>query len=140
MYRSILIPTDGSQGSFKAAEHGINLARIFGSKLIILHVVDSHALAGFKPEDREKALEHLKALGSEAVKKIVEKAQTEDVEVEEFIREGVPTETILDLADEAKVDLIVMGTRGLTGIKRILLGSTVERVIRWASCPVLVVR
>lgn len=140
MYGRILIPTDGSESSFKAAEHSINLARIFGSKLIVLHVVDSKALAGFKAEEREKALQHLRTLGSEAVKKVVKKARTENVEVEEVIRDGVPTETILDLADEAKVNLIVMGTRGLTGIQRILLGSTVERVIRWASCPVLVVR
>ncbi|MBL8753249.1 MAG: universal stress protein [Planctomycetes bacterium] len=141
-FQRILCPTDFSPVAAAALERATMLARTFGAELILVHVVQTFAypvfdlgLVGVMPQLQEEQvqrarerLEQTKAgLGSGLV-------------VRTDLRTGDAREQVLAAARDAKADLIVMGTHGHTGLAHVLLGSTTERVVRLAECPVLTVR
>jgi nucleotide-binding universal stress UspA family protein len=138
LYASILIPVDGSENSTRAAKHAIDLAARFNSKLIGLHVIDIRVMKA--AEGSSKISSMLESFGEGYLKDLVALASASKVKVETSLKEGLPADVIIEEAEERRVDLIVMGTRGLTGAKRVILGSTAEQVIRWAPCPVLVIK
>lgn len=138
MYTSILIPVDGSENSMRATKHAIDLAVKFNARLIGLHVIDTRILKA--AEGSSKLLSQLQRLGENYLKDVATLAGEVKVKVETSLQEGLPVDVIVEEAEKRNVDLIVMGTRGLTGAKRVVLGSTAEQVIRWAACPVLVVK
>jgi len=140
--KSILVPIDFSASSKKALEYAVPFARQFGAKLTLLHVVEPVATPDFAnsfplmmENDKVKAasrgqLEHI--IKEQAIAtKLVEKT---------LVRFGRSFHEIADAARTLKVDLIIISTHGYTGLKHALLGSTTERVVRHAPCPVLVVR
>jgi nucleotide-binding universal stress UspA family protein len=140
--KCILVPVDFSEHSDKAVEYAIGLAKRFGSKLHVLHAYhvpvpiatpDQIAI----PRDyftsiREAAGKRLKACG--------DKIAAEGIKSETHLTEMLPVTAINETAKQVNADLIVMGTRGLTGLKHVLLGSVAERVIRTAPCPVLALK
>jgi nucleotide-binding universal stress UspA family protein len=140
--KTILVPVDFSEHSDKALEYAIGLAKRFGSKLHVLHAYhvpvpiatpDQIAI----PRDyftsiREAAAKRLKACG--------DKIAAEGLKSETHLTEMLPVTAINETAQQVSADLIVMGTRGLTGLKHVLLGSVAERVIRTAPCPVLALK
>jgi nucleotide-binding universal stress UspA family protein len=141
----ILVPTDFSKHAEQALETATELARTFGSRIVLLHAYSldlplaSPALGGgvilpegFYVEYRSQA--------SLEVERRARQATRSDVEVEGIAIERPAWSAILDQAEVLPADLIVMGTRGLTGIKHVALGSTAERVVRMAPCPVLTVK
>lgn len=141
--RSILVPVDFSDHSGKALEVAIGLAKQFaGAKVHLLHCYPLN-LGGVSPYgivipesfDRECRDAAAKQLDQWA-----EKVSSQGVEVSTTVTARFPSEAIADQAGELGVDLIVMGTRGLTGLKHILLGSVAERTLRVAKCPVLTVK
>jgi universal stress protein A len=144
MYRvgTILIPVDFSHHSARSLEVGVDLAKAFGAEIHLLHCYQAHVggvvlygLAvqeGFVREVR-KAAERRLAEWSEKVK-------AESIKVSTDLTPLFPSEAISAAAKEIGADLIVMGTRGLTGLKHVLLGSVAERTIRNAPCPVLTVK
>lgn len=138
MYASILIPVDGSQNSMRAAKHAVDLAVKFNARLTGLHVIDTRVLKA--AEGSSKVLAQLQSFGEQYLKDIAAMAGEVKVKIETSLKEGVPVDVILEEAEKRRVNLIVMGTRGLTGAKRVVLGSTAEQVIRWAACSVLVVK
>jgi len=138
MYRKILIPIDGSKGATMAAEQAIELARVIGARVSVLHVIDKRSYLGLGEAGRRELRKRLTDKGEKYVKDVTAKAS--GMRAEKIVLEGHPAEVVVKVADDKRVDLIVMGTRGLTGARRMLLGSTAEQVIRWAPCPVLVVR
>jgi len=140
--KSILVPIDFSTASKKALQYAVPFARQFGAKLTLLHVVEPVATPDFAnsfplmmENDKVKAasrgqLEHI--IKEQAIApKLVEKT---------LVRFGRSFHEIADAARTLKVDLIIISTHGYTGLKHALLGSTTERVVRHAPCPVLVVR
>jgi universal stress protein A len=140
--KSILVPIDFSVSSKKALAYAIPFAEEFGAKLTLLHVVEPVATPDFANSspllmENDKAMAACKAklellIKQEAIDpKIVEK---------KLVRQGRSFHEIADAARTLKVDLIVISTHGYTGLKHALLGSTTERVVRHAPCPVLVVR
>ena len=154
VFTKILVPVDGSQFSQDAAEYAVGIAKLTRAKVIALHVVHlpTYTFAysggeGVSPvaipsplpltlsEDEKKAAKRI----VDDVKELGVKA---GVEVETKIIERHPSvpDAIIQFAEENKIDLIVMGTKGRTGIKRFLLGSVTESVVHHAHCPVLVVR
>ncbi|WP_254839632.1 universal stress protein [Natronomonas marina] len=138
MYDRILLPTDGSDATNRAVEQAVGLARETGAELHVLFVVEDIPYA---PEMMDDTVEkQLREIGEEALEKIRERADEAGVEVVADIREGAPHTAILEYADEAGVDAIVMGTHGRSGLDRYLLGSVTERVVRTAEIPVLTVR
>ena len=139
MYKKILVPVDGSQDSYCALKEGELLAQAFDSKLIILTVltdtnVIEHYPGNFLSTDFKKAQE-------QRGQKILDKAlETIDYkgDVETCVRIGRASEEILKCSEEKNVNLIVIGSRGLGGFSRTLLGSVSDKVLNAAKVPVLV--
>lgn len=138
MYDRILLPTDGSQGNSRAVEQAMELAAQSDAQLHVLFVVEDIPYA---PEMMDGQVEaRLREIGEEAISDIRQRADDADVAVETVIEDGTPHQSILEYAEEAGMDLIVMGTHGRSGLDRYLLGSVTERVVRGADTPVLTVR
>jgi|SRR5271157_924433 len=139
LFKKILIATDGSKRTQNAVEMGLKLAREQKSKVYAIYVVDTVTFTSIPMDVTwENMYQLLKDEGEDAVKIIKDSAQ--DVEVQTQVLEGNPAVEITRYASDNGVDLIVVGTLGKSGIDRILLGSTAEKVIRIAHCPVLVIK
>lgn len=140
MYRRILVPTDGSEGSNAAVAHAIELASTFDAEVHGLYVVNSGAVPTTDVEAREQLFEEIERRGEAAVDEVASAGAEAGVDVVTSVVSGVPYERILDYVDDEGVDLVVMGTHGRTGLRHTLLGSVAERVVRHADVPVMVVR
>lgn len=138
-YQNILIPTDGSEFTNAAIEHGIELAKISRGKITALYVLDQSVYSNM-PMDAAivNVYETLEREGKNAVEFIRQKAEAAGVAFEEKIVEGIPPNAINGMSEN--YDLIVMGTLGRTGMNKVLMGSVAEKVIEGAKCPVMVVR
>ena len=141
--KKILFPTDFSEGSSHALDYAIDMAKRYGAKLYLVHVLyDIGKAAGwYVPHssmdemynDIEKSAE--KELGRFGLEESRGLKGTERA-----VLKGVPHTEIVKFAKENKADLIIMGTHGRKGMGRILFGSTASQVVRFAPCPVLAVR
>ncbi|MFA9517629.1 universal stress protein [Halopenitus sp. H-Gu1] len=145
MYDRILLPTDGSEGVDRAAEHAIDAAKRYDAALHVLFVVDDGVINAYPGDEFVHEFEGvertLEEFGRETVDQIG--AEATDAGVEPVVTEvvhGEPHETILEYIDEENIDLIVMGTKERSGEYRQLLGSVTERVARRASDPVTIVK
>ncbi|QKY19925.1 universal stress protein [Halolamina sp. CBA1230] len=136
MYRRILIPTDGSDPSYLAAEEALDLAELFDATVDALFVVEQSGPSGHWDFEVEKQEE----VGEAALDRVAELAAERGVSVDRHLRRGSPAEEIVDAAGDYGTELIVMGTQGRTGFSRIATaGSTTERVVRLTEIPTLVV-
>jgi nucleotide-binding universal stress UspA family protein len=139
--KRILIPTDGSDCSLRAAAFGISLAKILGAEIFAIYAVDTIILEELTKSTEEKDVEkELKEKGERYLTYVVKLAEKEGLKAEAILAKGEPHDQIVHNAKTKGVDLIVMGTYGRRGTKRILIGSVTERVIEYAPCPVLVVK
>lgn len=138
----ILFPTDFSEGSAHAVPYVADLTRQYNAKLFIMNVVYDIAGATGWYVPHTNMDELYKDIETNAQKEC-ERWCAEELRgykgIEHRVLRGVPHEEILKFAEENNVDLIVMGTHGRRGLDRIIFGSTAERVVRNASCPVLTV-
>jgi nucleotide-binding universal stress UspA family protein len=125
--KSILVPLDFSAPSMKALDYAVAVAKQFRAKLTLLHVVEPIATADFAASV-PLVMEDDKVMAAHRMLEMV------------LVRFGRSFHEIAEAARTRKVDLIVISTHGYTGLKHALLGSTTERVVRHAHCPVLVVR
>jgi nucleotide-binding universal stress UspA family protein len=140
LFKKILIATDGSKRTQNAVEMGLKIAKEQGSKVYAVYVVDTVTFTSIPMDVTwENMYQLLKDEGEDAVK-AVKAAAPAGVDVDTRVLEGNPAVEITKYAADNGVDLIVMGTLGKSGIDRILLGSTAEKVIRIAGCPVLVIK
>lgn len=142
VFKKILIATDGSAGAKKAADAGIEIARMSGAKVHASYVIDTSTYSSVPKDPRweEAMYSQFRELGKEATSYVEEKAKEAGVEVEAVLLEGHPAEEIINFAERNEVDLIVLGSLGKSGIERFLMGSISEKVVRNAKIPVLVVR
>ena len=141
--KTILYPTDFSKGARAALDHAISLAGDYSAKLILLHVVEDIPIAEwYIPSAISVAdlTEDLRKSALQEMNKWVVEVSSQVKDVEKMVVNGVPFVEIIGAAREKKADLIVIGTHGRTGIDHMLFGSTAEKVVRKASCPVLTVR
>jgi nucleotide-binding universal stress UspA family protein len=138
--KTILVPLDFSRASMEALTYAVALARKFAAAVHLLHVTapDEAAMPGTAHLMRQTA-ESL-AFAREKLAKTHEKHLFPFWPMNTHVRTGQPYNEICHQARAIDADLIVLATRGHTGLKRILLGSTAERVVRFTPCPVLVVR
>lgn len=142
MFDQILLPTDGSDAVRPAIETALDLAETYDATLHALFIVDqpttvSGAGEGFSGLDN--LLNAREKLGTRATDAIAKQARDSDVETKTAVQRGNPHDDILAYATEHDIDLIVIGTHGRTGVKRALLGSVAENVVRHAEIPVLTV-
>lgn len=140
--KKLLVPVDFSSHSAKALDYALGLARQFEGKVYLLHSYPIHVgrnapygmvvPENFEQECRDAATQHLHQW--------VEKVSAEGIPVEAIVTPTFASEAIVKQAEQIDADLIVMGTRGLTGVTHVLLGSVAERTIRHAPCPVMTVK
>jgi len=137
-FKKILIGFDGSPQSEKAAESALALARSLDAKVLLFAVARPPEPATIVEVDAmlDDAREHFE----QQFKKIAERANALEVELETAIAVGHPVEQIVHRAELDRVDLIVLGRRGKSRFEKMLVGSTAEKVLRYAHCPLMVVR
>jgi nucleotide-binding universal stress UspA family protein len=142
-FRHILAPTDFSEYSKQAVASALELAKKFGAKLSILHVVElpAYPVEGYVPPSLSTTfMEDLEREASQELAQMVPEAESAGIELARLVTVGSPYRKILDMAEAEQVDLIVMATAGRTGFSRLIMGSIAERVVRTSSCPVLTIR
>ncbi len=139
----ILCPMDFSEFSAKSYEYAHSLARHYGAKLFLEHVVQPLAMAypfyAF-PDSLNQVYINLNQDAEKQLNEVVKNHSWNGIQPELIVREGFPTDAILTFAQKESIDLIVMGTHGRQGFDRLTMGSVAEQVLRKARCPVLVVR
>ncbi len=139
----ILFPTDFSKGSENAVLYAIDLAKQYDATLFVIHVVyDLIQATGWDVPHLplEQLDKDLTASSEQQLEKFCEEAIRGVEKVEKRTIMGVPHQEIVQFAEDEKIDLVVIGTHGRTGLDRVFFGSTAERVVRMAPCPVLSVR
>ena len=136
---SILVPIDFSRPSRAALDYALDLAEAFKAPVTLLHVIEVPAVPIFAtypaPVDSDMVADAKKKLAALAAKQ----RRARDLLQPVRVRTGSPFREIVRAAESLKMDLVVLATHGFTGVKHVLLGSTAERVVRHAPCPVLVV-
>ncbi|EMA53525.1 universal stress protein [Halococcus thailandensis] len=138
-YTDVLVATDGSDGAAAAIDPAVDIARTYDARLHALSVVDSMALGVDVRTDIID--EQFEDAAQTAVKTVDERARDASVSViETAVEYGTPYREINAYADAHDIDLVVMGTRGQSGLKRYLLGSVTEKTVRTSPVPVLSVR
>ena len=142
MYKKILVPLDGSPLAEKALDHAVRMARAFDSEIILFEVVHFMPIYG-SPELVAPLLvdEKQKELAEKYLAKVAREIEAKGVKVRFLVRTGQQVAIeIIDFAKENRVDLIIMSTRGRSGISRWVLGSTAHKVLTRAETPILLLR
>jgi nucleotide-binding universal stress UspA family protein len=142
--RTLLVPLDGSEFSFRAAKYAIKIAKMSKAELVCVHSVvnlpyNEHATAGVvitryideSKKQAEKWYDEVKTMASKNGVKVTSETILDVLSV---------ADSIINYAEKRNVDIIIIGTKGRTGLKRFILGSVANGVIAHAKCPVLVVR
>jgi universal stress protein A len=139
--RRVLVPVDFSENSTRAVDQAKALAKQSGGSVILLHVVEiNYAYADVAVFDQATLERDLLAGAEQRLDQMAESCKADGVPAKYLVRSGRSSRVIADVAAAEKADLIVISTHGYTGLKHVLLGSTAENVVRYAPCPVLVLR
>jgi nucleotide-binding universal stress UspA family protein len=146
--KKILVPTDFSKSATIAVETAADIARKAGAELILLHVIEeavgnSMNIEGQVTADSgwEEKLFTMKLIekAKKQMAKFADDSKLEGVKVKQELRIGSPYHGMITIVSEKKVDLVVMGTAGHSGLEEMIIGSNTEKVVRTAHCPVLTV-
>jgi nucleotide-binding universal stress UspA family protein len=155
LFEKILVPLDGSEHSLKALEIAIQIAKKFDGKITLIHVysvtirpvimpepttLTPPMIPAMTPAEVSKAVEATRKAGASILTDGEQKVKAEEVQVETLLKEGHTVQEIIRTAKEGKFDLIVIGGRGISKIRELLLGSVTDGVIHHAPCPVLVIK
>jgi nucleotide-binding universal stress UspA family protein len=145
MYARILVPVDGSAASAQGLDEAIELARHLKARIWLVHVVEPWVMV--TPETMavnvHEFAESIRGIGAALLKECEERVRSAGIEVDAELIEsvgGAAGERIVNKAQEVKADLVVCGTHGRRGIRRLLMGSDAEYIVRRAPVPVLLVR
>jgi nucleotide-binding universal stress UspA family protein len=142
IFKKILVPTDGTAKSIKAGRLAFKIARAGGASVTILFVLDPQlrdTRCQLSGKSMAEVHDAMVAEGKSYLRHLEEAASEYGLDVRCELREGSPYREICRLAEEMKADLITMGHSEQRGPRRTIQGSTTEKVIRFAPCPVLVV-
>ena len=141
-FRKILVPIDFSSHSSQALDTALELAKSFGSKLHLLHCypINVGAISPYGLVIPESFDRDIREAASRQLEQWRQKVSAQKIEVETEVTPLTPSEAIASSAERIGADLIVMGPRGLSGLKHVLLGSVAERTVRTAPCPVLTLK
>lgn len=155
MFKKILVPLDGSEYSLNALKVAIQIAKKFNGKITLIHaysvgvrpIVMSEpttivplGIPVMAPSEVSRIIEARRKAGAEVLGEGEKKVKAEGVKVETLLVEGHAVREIVKVAEEGKFDLIVIGARGVSRIREIILGSVSDGVIRNSPCHVLIVK
>ncbi len=141
--KRILVPTDFSQSAGHALIYGTSFAREYKAELVILHVVETLSVgyaSDLFPVPMAEVLDEISGYAKTEIAKLAVQARERGVEAREVVLQGKPAAEIIRYAREEGIDMIVLGTHGRGVLDHALFGSTTERVVRKAPCPVLTCR
>jgi nucleotide-binding universal stress UspA family protein len=141
--RKVLVPIDFSDYSKSALKYAVNFAKSFNAEMILIYVVEpiiypsdfsmgQIAIPTINMEMDKRAAEELEKLAKKEISK--------DLQVKTLVKTGKPFIEIIETASEEDIDIIIISTHGHSGVEHILFGSTAEKVVRKAPCPVLTLR
>jgi len=143
MYQRILVPLDGSTMSEAVLPHAEKLVRALNVEIVLLHVDVIPAPIFEPPESPFAQPEEVKIMHADErtyLKNMCAKLESEGLRATYLLRDGIVAETILEVAEIEKADLIAMSTHGRTGLLRLLLGSVAEQVVHQSKIPVMLIR
>ena len=143
LIRRILVPTDFSDSARQALDWGVSLGREFKAEILLLHVVENLTVgyaSDLFPVPMAEVYEEISGYARSELGKLAEGVRARGVTVTERLAQGTPSAEIIRIAKEEPVDLIVLGSHGKGLLDHALFGSTTERVVRKAPCPVLTCR
>jgi len=139
-YEEILVPTDGSDAAGVAVDHGLEIARAADARVHAVTVLDTGDMAASPTlSPPTEMVKHLETERQNATDEIAARAQEDGLAATTAVLEGRPGTELLEYIDDHEIDLVVMGTHGRSGLDRLLLGSTTERLLRHASAPILAI-
>lgn len=148
LFKTILVPVDFSPCSEEAFRVACQMARLCGAAILVVHVIDTSALAAFNrlgllavPSDAAAQRRRLRHHARLKARQLLESKEAETVKVTRMIVEGTPFIEITKVVRTGNIDLVVMGSYGgrSGSVDKIFFGSTAEKVVRTAGCPVLTV-
>ena len=148
-FKKIMIATDGSNCSKQVADRGIELAKLSSGTVYAVYVVSMIYLPSMygdylSPMNMntywESIREAFKTQGQQAVNYIKDLGEMKGIKVEPVLLEGNPSAELIRYAEEEKMDIVIMGTLGKTGLDRMLLGSVAGNIVRHSKVPVMVIR
>lgn len=150
-FLNILLAIDGSEPSFDAADYAVSLAELYNSQLTALYVVSARVNNDFDsdipideiPDQIKKIMNEAKIESEpwfDKIRRAIDNESLINFRTKIVVSSGKVSEVIVNYSENAKVDLIVIGTRGRSGFKRLLLGSVASDTVTYAHCPVLVVK
>jgi nucleotide-binding universal stress UspA family protein len=140
MFEKILVATDGSEHSERAARMGVQMAKLSGGTVIAIYVADTSRMSHLPDDMLLFSIRGLlKKEGNEAIDYVKKLAEKDGIAFEKAVVEGNPSEEIIKFAKDAGISVVVMGTVGRTGLDKFLLGSVAEKVVRNSVVPVLTV-
>ncbi len=126
-----MVPTDGSEFAARSEDIAIEIAKKFNSTLVVVHVIDDKLIYPFEVLEDE---------GKSILKKVREKAEKEELTIEEVLLVGSPTHDMEKIVKKTESDLVVIGTHGKTGLEKLILGSVAESALKTVKAPVLLVK
>ena len=140
--KRLLVPTDFSDSARHALTYGISFAREYKAELLLLHV-EENLTVGYAsdlfPVPMAEVFDEISGFARTELAKLAAQAREKEIAVRELVVQGKPSAEIIRVAKEETADMIVLGTHGKGMLDKALFGSTAERVIRRAPCPVLTV-
>ena len=146
-FENILVPLDGSEYSIKAVEYAGRMAKGFNSKLIALYILPSSIRYNLSSDNENSEINSqfnqiIQGSYIETQNWLNDITKIIDIEIvtEVIIAKESIVSEIIEFAEQRSIDLIIMGTRGRTGFKKLLLGSVASGVVTYSHCPVLVIR
>lgn len=150
-FSNILVAIDGSEPSFDAADYAVSIAELYNSQLTALYVVSARVNNDFDSDTPiDKMPDQIKKIMNEAkiesepwfdrIRREIDNESLINFRTKIVLSSAKVSEVIVNFSENAKVDLIVIGTRGRSGFKRLLLGSVASDTVTYAHCPVLVVK
>ena len=145
MFKSIVVGTDGSDTASEAVRQAVDLAKAVGATVELVSAYEPVPAQRLREERLQAPADLEWAVGPRedvdaTLESAAELARKDGVEVNVYPRQGDPADAILDVAEERRADLIVVGNKGMTGAKRFLLGSVPNKVSHHAPCSVLIIR
>ena len=137
--KQILNPVDGSEHSIRSTQYAIELAKLLDARIILMHCHARFPIVLAEPYF-QKAINEINKASEELVEPFIEMLEKEEVKFDVRILEGTPGNRIPEVARIEKIDMIVMGSRGVTDFAGLFLGSVAHQVLHKSDCPVFITK